>query len=388
MVLLLIELFDELVFGVWGAATPLVRADLGLSYAQIGLLLSVPALLAGVIEPAFGILADSGRRRSLIAIGGFTFAAGLVAMAWAMSFPVLLIAVVAIWPASGAFVSLSQAALMDLQPEVRERNMARWVLVGSLGVVTGPLLIAAAAAAGISWRLPVLALAAAGAALAVLTLRPALRNVHPQDGAPPFAEALREAILQLRNAEVLRWLFVLQVGDLMLDVLLSYIALYFVDVVGFSAAKAGAAVAAMTVAGLMGEAGMLVLLKKTSGLRYLRVSAVLVLPGFAAFLVLPSPLAKIVALAIVGILTSGWYSVANARLYEALPGRSGTAVALSSAAAVFHALLPLAVALLAGRFGLGRALWVCLLAPTVLLALVPGSGPGRLTGPATGHTVR
>ena len=372
---------------MWGAATPLVRADLGLSYAQIGLLLSIPTLLAGVIEPAFGILADSGWRRSLIAIGGFTFAAGLLAMASAMSFRVLLIALVAIWPASGAFVGLSQAALMDFQPEVRERNMARWVLVGSIGVVTGPLLIAGAAAARISWRIPILGLVAAGAALAVLTLRPALRTVHPKHDAPGFPEALRDAIRQLRNTEVLRWLLVLQVGDLLLDVLLSYIALYFVDVVGFGAAEAGAAVATVTVAGLIGEGGMLLLLRKMSGLRYLRASAVLAIPAFTAFLLLPSPLAKMAGLAVVGILTSGWYSVANARLYEALPGRSGTAVALSSAAAVLHAVFPLGIALLAARFGLGRALWACLLAPVALLLLVPRSARGQLTGPATGPAV-
>lgn len=35
-VLLVIEFLDELVFGVGEAAWPLIRADLGLSYAQIG----------------------------------------------------------------------------------------------------------------------------------------------------------------------------------------------------------------------------------------------------------------------------------------------------------------------------------------------------------------
>ena len=56
--LLAIELLDELVFGAREAAWPLIRSDLGLSYAQIGLLLGVPNLVAAFIEPVLGILGD------------------------------------------------------------------------------------------------------------------------------------------------------------------------------------------------------------------------------------------------------------------------------------------------------------------------------------------
>ena len=66
--LLLIEFLDELVFGVGESAWPLIRADLRLDYAQIGLLLSLPGLLAAFVEPAFGILADRGYTRWLILI--------------------------------------------------------------------------------------------------------------------------------------------------------------------------------------------------------------------------------------------------------------------------------------------------------------------------------
>lgn len=38
----------------------------------------------------------------------------------------------------------------------------------------------------------------------------------------------------LRQKEVLRWLVLLEFSDLMLDVLLGFLALYFVDVAGFS----------------------------------------------------------------------------------------------------------------------------------------------------------
>ncbi|MGD0879324.1 MAG: hypothetical protein ABSA01_14430 [Anaerolineales bacterium] len=53
---LLIELLDELVFGVNQAAWPLIRTDLRLSYLQIGLLLSVPGVVSAVLEPLLGSL--------------------------------------------------------------------------------------------------------------------------------------------------------------------------------------------------------------------------------------------------------------------------------------------------------------------------------------------
>ena len=47
-ILLVIEFLDEFVFGAREAAWPLIRDDLGLTYAQIGLLLGPAALLVGL----------------------------------------------------------------------------------------------------------------------------------------------------------------------------------------------------------------------------------------------------------------------------------------------------------------------------------------------------
>ena len=56
---LLIEFIDELVFGVGEVALPFIRDDLQLSYTQIGLLLSIPGLIAAFIEPFIGILSSA-----------------------------------------------------------------------------------------------------------------------------------------------------------------------------------------------------------------------------------------------------------------------------------------------------------------------------------------
>jgi hypothetical protein len=54
------------------------------------------------------------------------------------------------------------------------------------------------------------------------------------------------ALRALRRREVLRWLTLLECADLMMDVLLGFLALYFVDVVGATPAQAGGAVAVWT----------------------------------------------------------------------------------------------------------------------------------------------
>src|SRR4028118_2380839 len=70
LTLLAIEFLDEFVDGARGAAWPLIHADLQLSYGQVGMLLSLPSLIANLIEPKIGILGDMGQRRTLVLGGG------------------------------------------------------------------------------------------------------------------------------------------------------------------------------------------------------------------------------------------------------------------------------------------------------------------------------
>jgi len=133
LTLLAIEFLDEFVFGAQETAWPLIRTDLGLSYAQVGMLLGLPGVVGNLVEPVIGILGDVWRRRFLILRGGVVFTLALSLTALSKSFPVLLISFVLFFPASGAFVSLSQATLMDADPTCHEQNMARWTFAGSAG---------------------------------------------------------------------------------------------------------------------------------------------------------------------------------------------------------------------------------------------------------------
>jgi FSR family fosmidomycin resistance protein-like MFS transporter len=177
----------------------------------------------------------------------------------------------------------------------------------------------------------------------------------------------------MRRREVFRWLFLLEVSDLLLDVFLGFLALYVVDEVGASVSAAGLAVAVWTGAGLLGTAAVIPMLRRVDGLRYLRVSAIAIVPVFVAFLLVPALLPKLVLVAALAILSAGWYPVLKARLYEALGDASGLVLTVG-ALFPLNTVLPIAIAGLAEWWGLGVALWPLLVAPLSLLLLVPRRG--------------
>jgi FSR family fosmidomycin resistance protein-like MFS transporter len=254
---------------------------------------------------------------------------------------------------------------MDLQPERHEVNMARWTLAGSVGAVLGPLVLTAALALGAGWR-------GVFAGLALLTL-PLVAGARAAPASPAvhesFAAALRGALEALRRRAVIRWLVVLEATDLMGDVLLGYLALYFVDVVGLSPIAAAAVIVVWTVAGLVGDALLLLVLARASGLGYLRASAVAAVFVYPAFLLASPAALKVALIALLAVLHAGWYAIPQGRLFTELGDKTGTAVALSSLGTAAGSLLPLVIGMLAERAGLQGALWISMLAPLAILLL-------------------
>jgi FSR family fosmidomycin resistance protein-like MFS transporter len=367
-VLLAIELLDELGGATYAAAWPLIRDDLGLSYAEVGIVLAVPGFVGSALDPLIGAAADTVRRRALLLIGGFGFALSAALASVSIGLWTLLIALLIGNPSTGAFVSLAQATLMDLAPERRERNMAWWTLAGSLGYVGGPVVLTVALWIGVGWRGTL-----AGLALMALSLTLAVRrlpSVFHRDGGS-LVQSLVAAQRALRRREVLRWLALLEVADLLLDVLFYFLALYLVDVAGWSVVEAALGVAVWTGAGLVGDAFLIPVLKFVRGTTYLRASALGALVCYPLFLVAPGHWPKLAVLAALGLLNSGWYAIPKAGLYGALPGRSGAAIALGGISGFIGASVPLAIGIAAEIAGLGATMWALLVAPLILLALTP-----------------
>lgn len=377
LALLIIEFLDEFVFGAREAAWPLIREDLSLSYVQIGLLLSLPGIFSSFVEPVLGILADVWRRRVLILGGGIAFGVALLLTVFSQSFFPLLISFLVIYPASGAFVSLSQAALMDSDPTRHEQNMARWTFAGSLGVVGGPLVLSGAVALGLGWRELFLGFAALAFVLVASVWRTSLLengkiNHDDEENEPlTFRGGLKQAFKALQRREVIRWLVLLDFSDLMLDVLFGFLALYFVDVVGVTAQQAGLAVSVWAGVGLLGDFLMIPLLERIHGLPYLRFSAALVIVLFPAFLLVEPFGLKLILIGVLGLLNAGWYAILQAQVYSAMPGQSGTVLAVENITGLFTNLLPLGLGIVAEQAGLDVTMWLLLAGPVVLLIGLP-----------------
>ena len=374
MIFLFIEFLDELVFGLQDAAWPLIRADLHLTYVQIGILLALPGLVANSVEPFVFILADVWNRRAIILVGGVFFTASLIFVFMSRSFYFLLFAITLFNPSSGAFVSVAQAALMDTGEARHEQNMARWTFAGSAGVFLGPLLLGGLIGFGFGWRPGFIVLASFSTLIWIAAFK-LLPNQKTSAAEFPsfnvFLENLRFAFSSLKNRSILRWLTLLEFSNLMLDVLYGYLALYFVDVTGAKPEVAAFAVAVWTGVGLLGDLLLIPLLERVRGLTYLRVSVVLELILFPLFLVSTQFWLKLVLLGLLGFFNSGWYAILKANLFSSLPGRSGTVQALDNVSGMFGKLIPLGIGFAAQSFGLGGVMWLLLAGPIALLIGLP-----------------
>ena len=329
--------------------------------------------------------------------GGILFVLSLLAVASARSFAVLLCAFVAFYPLSGAYVSLTQAELMDASPDRQARVMARWDLAGAIGAVSGPLLLMVVLASGGGWRDGYLILAGFAAVtwlgtclrqpLPGLVQAPGHCDAMPSGGhrdeegdcerrddgggggagERPTGGWVREVIAALRDWATVRWLVLLQVADLLVNALTGFLALYLVDVAHVTPAAAALAIAIRLGACLGGDAALVVVLERISDVAVLRGTAVAAVLLYPAFLLVPGAPAKLVILAVLSAATAPWYPLLQARLYGQLPGRCSVAVTLNTVAALAGGLGPLAVGIVAQRFGLSWALAGLVIVPLAVL---------------------
>ena len=370
----LIEFLDELVFGVSEAAWPLIRNDLGLSYVQIGLALSLPGVLGNVIEPFLFILGDVWKRRTIILLGGVFFTVSLMLTGVSATFYLFLFSLILFNPASGAFVSLSQASLMDAHPARHEQNMARWTFAGSLGVMLGPLLLGGVALMEWSWRPAYWILAV----FSIMILFAAFRRL-PGTGSSidqfpslrAYFISLRSALLALKDRSVLRWLILLEFSDLMLDILHGFLALYLVDVMNLSITNAAFVLTVYTGIGLIGDFLLIPFLERVRGLDYLRVSMIVECILLPLFLLSSILWLKLTLLGFIGLFVAGWYAILKAALFSSMRGQSGTVQALGSISGIVGKLIPLGIGLAAQAYGLQTAMWLLLAGPIALLIGLP-----------------
>jgi FSR family fosmidomycin resistance protein-like MFS transporter len=369
-----VELLDELIYGLVGATLPVIKSELVLSYTQIGLLTTVPGLIGIAVEPFFGVFGDTPLRRALVRGGLVATTFGLALAAFGQSYAMIMTAFAVMYVASGAYVDLAEATLMDQNPERTDQTMARWTLLGEIGVVVAPLLATFAFALGYGWRGLYLGFAGAAGVYVALIWRVKFNDHNGADHDEIAPRALFSALWQaLRNRDLLRWILLTELADLMLDKLYEVTGLYFFDVVGVDLAQAAFAVSIFAAAGLVGSLLVIPALERVHGLALLRGSTFVVILLYSAFLLVPFAWAKYVLIGLVGLCTAGWYAILRGRTFAALPGQSGMVVAVSALANLSLIVTPTLLGAVADTLGLQIAMWILILGPIAMLLWLPRS---------------
>lgn len=362
------ELFDELYSGVPSVASAEIRAGLETSYAEtLGVLFLVPGVVALLVEPVIFVLADRYPRRWFVCGGLFAMAVAAFAAALAPTPWVLAAAVALAWVGSGSGVALSQASLVDAHPDQRERVLARWALLGELGDLGAPMLLAFLAASGLGWRAGYAVVGAAVLAWAALLASRSFPK--PAEGEDEDESVWAGAAAALRNRSLLVWLGAAALCDLLDEIVIVFAALYLRDELGvdtlgrsiiFGAGIAGAIAGAMITERL---------LARVAPLRLLLASSATCALAYVAWWMAPSVWLSAILFAAVGATAAPLYPIASAQAYAALPARSG---AVNAAAHLFTPLtlaLPFALGALADAAGVRAALAVLLVQPVGLAAL-------------------
>jgi MFS family permease len=175
---------NDAMFAVMFPLLPLIAADLGLSYAEVGLVKALYSGASGILQLPAGVLAERWGEYALLVLGNGWGAAGLLGMAAATTFPVLLVLAV-LAGLGGNFQHPCASTMVARAFEGGRRGTAIGTLnfAGDLGKMAAPALVGLIALP-FGWRAALLALGIFGIvfSVGVWLLKPWVRP-------PPFEPA-------------------------------------------------------------------------------------------------------------------------------------------------------------------------------------------------------
>jgi predicted MFS family arabinose efflux permease len=363
--LVLVRFADEWFTFFPAGALESIRDDLGLSYAEMGLVLTaLPG--GGLVGNAFALAADFVDRRWLAALGAAAYGVCLLAFGFGGSFVVLLVAAFAWGAASDAFVHGLEVALVDLCRGDVAPALARVNAYAAVGDLLGPLTLAAAAELGLGWR------GAFGVGGALMLGYAAW--IAGQRFPPPSRSSgttVGEAVLAaVRDRRLLLLAVVDGLYGLLDEPFLGFAAAFLRRERGEDEAVATLAVGAAVVAGIVGYAVVPVVARRTAGRRVLAPLALILVLSIASLLVAPDVTAQALALGVFGLAGAVFYSLEQATYLSLRPGFAGTSQAVVATIGHFAIAFPALVGAVADAHGLAAGLAVYATVPVLILVLL------------------
>lgn len=347
----------------FGALEP-IRAELGLSYAQIGVALG-SLTAGGLVGHFFRVAGDFVSLRWLSAFGAAGVAAGMLTFGLGQSLLVLA-AGGFVWGASSdAFLTGCELVLVDLCPDELPAALGRVNAFGAVGDLLAPLTLAGALAAGWSWRV----LFVGGAGLMLLYSAALASQPFParkREAPEPAAAAVWSV---LRDPRVILLGLLDGLHGLLDEPLLGFVNAFLERSREWTPALATALVSLVVAAGLAGYLAVRIVVPRVRDRLVLPMFATFTATGLAALVFVPLPWAEALAAALFGFSGAVFYSVLEARYLSLRPGQAGTTGAVVSAIGLAGLGFPALVGAVSDGHGLLTGMAVYAAVPVLIVGL-------------------
>jgi MFS family permease len=351
---------------------PLIGNELGLSYSQIGLIMTCQYIASAVANVPGGVLVDTvGRKGLLMAVSLFWVGFPYLLISFTHSYAMLLVCISLVGFGNALWHPTAIPTLGQRYPERKGLVLSLHGMGGNVGDAIAPLVIGAALAV-FSWREVVVLNVAPGLVVALLMFAMLGTIQLGAKKTPGEGQSLAEYFVGLKTLLRNRALVLLSIGSsfrtMTQSALLTFLPVYLANDMGYSPIWVGACLFALQAAGFaaapvaghmsdrMGRKQILIGSMATS-------AVVLVMMAFAG----ASPV-FIFLIAVLGFFLYATRPVIQAWMLDIAPKNMGGSSigVLFGAQAVGGALGPLFGGMVADRYGLLAAFYF--LAATIVVA--------------------
>lgn len=315
--------------GVHAVQLAPLSASIGLTPGMLGAAITTAALAGVVTLFAGGRMADRLGRRPVLVAGYGGTAAGFLLLTRADDLAGLFAGML-VYGLFSSFIDLGANTVgADVEAESGRHLMTSLHAGFSGGAAVGALATALALTAGVDYRAVYVALAvvlAAAGVVVALVAFPGVEGAHPD----PAAETV-DATAVWRIPAVLFAIALVTVtffGDGALE---SFLAVYLRDTLGSTILLSGLGVAAFHAASLTGRLVFSRILGRLGERRVVVGAGLLASAGTAAAVLTGNPVVAVIGLLVVGFAVSPIVPVTLSLAARSAPGRSGRAVAATTA---------------------------------------------------------
>jgi MFS family permease len=336
---------------------PLIGNELGLSYVQIGSVLSTQALCGALSNIPGGLFVDSfGRKGLLMAAALFWIGAPYLLMGFTHEYWLLLTCAALVGIGNNIWHPTAIPLLAERFPERKGLAVSIHGMGGNVGDAVAPL-VAGVLLATLNWRQVVMINVVPGIVMAVILLYALGRmQVEPRQLRP--RRSLSEVMRDFRKLLANRTLITLCASSVFRSMtnggLMTFLPLYLARELGYSTIWIGACMAALQAAGFI-AAPISGHLSDTMGRRQIVMSSMGVTALIILFMAIAGRSAAFVFfIAFLGFFFFSIRAVLQAWLLDATPpGMGGSAIGvLFAIQALGQSIGPFVCGLIADRYGL------------------------------------